>query len=105
MKNVSVDELKLAIDKGEKFKIIDVRTPQELLRGKIADSINIPLDFFETSIEKEVPNKAENVYLYCLSGSRSIIAAEIMRRKGYKNVFNMISGMLSWRAKGYPQVV
>ncbi|EKD87042.1 MAG: rhodanese protein [uncultured bacterium] len=101
MTNVDVDVLRKKIDSGEKIVIIDVRTPQELARGKIENSINIPLDFFEDNIEKKVPSKNENVYLYCLSGSRSIIAVEIMKQKGYKNIFNVISGMLAWRAKGF----
>lgn len=102
--NIQVDVLKRKIDSGGKIVIVDVRTPIEIARGKIEGSISIPLDFFEDSIEKKVPDKKENVYLYCLSGSRSIIAAQIMERKGYKNVFNVLSGMLAWRAKGYPQV-
>ena len=104
MVNIQADDLKRKIDAGEKVVIVDVRTPMEVVRGKIENSINIPLDFFEDSIEKKVPNKNGNVYLYCLSGSRSIMATQIMERKGYENVFNVLSGMLSWRAKGYPQV-
>ena len=104
MVNVGVGELKKKIDSGAKIIILDVRTPQELVRGKIENSINLPLDFFEDNIDKSVPDKNENVYLFCLSGSRSLFAAEIMSRKGYKNVFNVTSGMLAWRAKGYPVI-
>jgi rhodanese-related sulfurtransferase len=102
--NISVEDLKQRIDSGEKITLIDVRTPQELTRGKIDGAINIPLDFFESEIENKVKDKNTNVYLYCLSGSRSIMATQIMERKGYKNVFNVLSGLLAWRAKGYPQV-
>lgn len=44
--NVAVGELKNKIDSGEKIVIVDVRTPAELVRGKIEGVINIPLDFF-----------------------------------------------------------
>ncbi|MBI4097906.1 MAG: rhodanese-like domain-containing protein [Candidatus Levybacteria bacterium] len=99
--NVAAQDLKNKIDSGEKVVIVDVRTPAELVRGRITGAINIPLDFFEDSIEKKVPDKNANVYLYCLSGSRSILAAKIMEQKGYKNVFNLLSGLLGWRAKGF----
>lgn len=102
--NISVEELKQIIDFGEKITLIDVRTPQELTRGEINGAINIPLDFLESEIENKVKDKNTNVYLYCLSGARSLIAEQIMERKGYKNVFNVLSGLLAWRAKGYPQV-
>lgn len=104
MVNVQVDDLKRKIDSGDKVTIIDVRTPMEVSRGKIENSVNIPLDFFDSEIELKVKDKDTNVYLYCLSGSRSIMAAQIMERKGYKNVFNVLSGLLAWRAKGYPLV-
>ncbi len=104
MVNIQVDELKRKIDTGEKITIIDVRTPIEVARGKIVKSVNIPLDFFESEIERKVKDKNSEVYLYCLSGSRSIMAAQIMEQKGYKNVFNVLSGLLAWRAKGYPLV-
>lgn len=104
MVNVQADELKRKIDSKEKIVIIDVRTPMEVSRGKVEGSINIPLDFFESEIERKVKNKNTEVYLFCLSGSRSIIAAQIMDRKGYKNVFNVLSGLLAWRAKSYPLV-
>ena len=104
MVNIQADDLKKKIDSGEKITIIDVRTPMEVSRGKIEGSINIPLDFFDSEIESQVKDKNSEVYLYCLSGSRSIMAAQIMERKGYKNVFNVISGLLALRSKGYPLV-
>lgn len=104
MVNIQVDELKRKIDSGEKITIIDVRTPMEVARGKIENSLNIPLDFFESEIERKVKDKNSEVYLHCLSGSRSLIAAQIMERMGYKNVFNVLSGLLAWRSKGYPLV-
>ncbi len=102
--NVQAEDLKKKIDSGEKITIIDVRTPMEVVRGKIENSLNLPLDFFNSEIEKKVKDKNSEVYLFWLSGSRSLIAAQIMDRKGYKNVFNIISGLLAWRSKGYPLV-
>jgi phage shock protein E len=104
MKSIDAQDLKNKIDKKENIVIIDVRTPQELSRGKIAGSINIPLDSFENEIDSHVTDKNENIYLYCLSGSRSIMASQIMDRKGYQNVFNLTSGLLAWRNKNYPLV-
>lgn len=104
MKNIQAEELKNKIDSGDKLLIIDVRNPQELARGKIDNSINISLDNFENEIGKKVIDQKEAVYLYCLSGSRSYVAAQIMDGMGYKNVYNLVSGMLAWRSKHYPEV-
>lgn len=104
MKNINADELKQKIDSGEKITIIDVRTVPELSRGFIKNSINISLDEFENEIETKVPDKDAQVYLYCLSGSRSSVAAQIMDSLGYKNVYNLTSGMLAWRNKHFPEI-
>lgn len=104
MKNIHAEELKNKIDSGDNLLIIDVRNPQELMRGKLEKSINIPLDNFNNEIEKKISDKNAMVHLYCLSGGRSIIAAQIMDSLGYKNVYNLVSGMLAWRSKHYPEV-
>jgi adenylyltransferase/sulfurtransferase len=99
---ISVETVKNAIDNGDNVTIVDVRTPDEVTKGKIKNSINIPLDDFENNIEKRIPNKKQTVYVYCLSGSRSAMALQIMEQKGYKSAFSMTSGMLAWRAKKFP---
>lgn len=103
MININADELKEKLDSGENILIIDVRNPQEITRGRIPKSINIPLDNFENEVEKEIKNKNDQVCVYCLSGSRSEIACEILEDLGYTNVLNLSSGMLAWRNGNYPQ--
>lgn len=103
MSDIDAEELNEKIYEGESIIIIDVRNPSELARGKIPGSINIPLDNFENEVEEKIKNKDETICVYCLSGSRSAIACEILEGLGYKTVFNLTSGMLAWRNKNYPQ--
>ncbi len=91
-----------ALENNEDVIIIDVRTPQEFSRGNLEGSVNVPVDLVEARMEEVVPDKNKIVYVYCLSGSRSNMAVDAMVKKGYKNVFSMKSGLLSWRAKQYP---
>jgi len=104
MTNINAEDLKEKIDSGDELIIIDVRNKQELQRGKIEKSINIPLDNFENEVKEKVSDKNAEVYVYCLSGSRSMLAAQIMESMGYKNVYNLVSGMLAWRIKHFPEV-
>lgn len=80
---------------------LDVRTSLEYSKGHIARSINISLDELERIVEKMIPDKQATIYVYCLSGSRSIPAVKIMLGLGYTNVFNIPHGLLAWRAHGY----
>jgi phage shock protein E len=104
MNNITADEVKKAIDNNEEFVLLDVRTTGEYARGKIAGSINLPVDEVPEKIEKLIPDKDKTIYVYCLSGSRSVFALAIMEKIGYKNIYDMTNGLLAWRAKGYKTV-
>lgn len=98
---VSAEEVKRSIDTREKFFLLDVRTVGEYARGKIAGAINLPLDEVQSKVESVVPDKSSKIFVYCLSGSRSIYAVEAMVKLGYANTFNVANGLLAWRIKGY----
>jgi len=99
---ISADDLKNLIDSKEEITIVDVRTPQELSRGMIEGSINIPLDQIQDA-EKFLKDNNAKLYVYCLSGSRSIVAVDQLIKMGYKNSVHVESGLLAWRIK-YPLV-
>jgi rhodanese-related sulfurtransferase len=99
---VTAELLKEAIDANEKMHVIDVRTSGELARGKIKGCIHIPLDEIRNKIENVIPDKTSKIYVYCLSGSRSVFAVSEMRDMGYTNVFDVASGILAWRIQRYP---
>lgn len=101
---IDASEVFSAINAKEDFILLDVRTPQEVARGKIEGSVNIPVDRVPEEVENVIPDKSKIIYVYCLSGSRSATAVEAMLNLGYKNVFSMTSGMFSWRAKNYPEI-
>lgn len=100
---IEAKDVKEAIDLKKDFVIVDVRTPGEIEKGKIENSISIPLDRISTVSEK-ITDKEKTIYVYCLSGSRSSLAVDRMLKMGYKQVFSMKSGLLAWRAGGYSLV-
>lgn len=91
-----------AITQKKDILILDVRTEGEVEKGKIKGSLHIPLDQLQSKAEKILTDKEKNIYVYCLSGNRSAQAADILLKKGYKNVSSMKSGLLSWRSNNYP---
>lgn len=99
---ISAEDLKKAIDAKKEISLLDVRTPQEYTKIRIKGSINLPVDDLAGKVEKVMPDKDQTIYVYCLSGARSIQAVTEMIGLGYTNVFSVTSGLLSWRAKKYP---
>lgn len=102
---VDAAEVIEAIQKKKTFVLLDVRTPEEYLRGHIEESINIPVGEISQRVEEELPDKNKVIYVYCLSGSRSASAVLQMQKMGYENMYSMTSGLLAWRSKGYPMTL
>ncbi|WP_310555052.1 MBL fold metallo-hydrolase [Flavobacterium sp.] len=86
--SVSADELEKKI--AEKSLVFDVRKPGEYISEHIIDVPSAPLDFINDHLA-EFP-KEENFYLHCAGGYRSVIAASILKARGYHNVINVEGG-------------
>lgn len=72
--------------------IIDVREPFEFMTGHVKGAINIPPSKLMAGATKlqDVPKNAE-IILYCRTGSRSAVAANILQSLGYTNLTNGIN--------------
>jgi rhodanese-related sulfurtransferase len=99
---VELEDVKIAIDHKDNIILLDVRTPEEVTRGKLPGSINVPVDTVKDKIVSIIPDKSAIIYVYCLTGSRSSQAVSIMKMLGYTQVYSMQYGILGWRAKYYP---
>ena len=66
--------------------IVDVRTPDEFRGGAYPGAKNIPVQDLPARLA-EIP-KDKPVVLYCASGGRSGMAASLLKRAGYTEVFN-----------------
>ena len=68
--------------------IIDVRTIEEWNAGHLASAQHIELQNIAGNIEQLVPDKDQQLYLYCRSGNRSGQAKAVIEQMGYSNVIN-----------------
>ena len=99
MTNISPEEVKSRLEKGEKLNLIDVRQPDETAEYNIG-GIALPLGNIQNMQTEEIDGlKDEEVIFYCRSGNRSGIAAMTMDQMGFSNTKNLIGGMLAWREK------
>jgi rhodanese-related sulfurtransferase len=78
---------------------LDVRDQQEVNLGKIPNAVHISRGNLETKIEAVVPRDAE-VVIYCASGNRSALAADVMQQMGYINVCSLAGGFRGWAESG-----
>ena len=73
--------------------LLDVRTKQEFIEGHINGAIVIPYYEVLKRIEKIIPNKEQEIIVYCKNGGRGVTAVETLIKLGYKNVYNLKGGM------------
>jgi len=99
---VTPDQVKAAMDKGEGAVILDVREPEEYEAGHLPGAILIPLEVLKSKIRKQVPDTSTTVYAYCRGGGRSAMATWRLQRLGFTNVSSMAGGYLAWVEAGYP---
>lgn len=101
-KNISSKQLKEILSSGKKdFILVDTRTPKEHEKESIPKTdILIPFNHIkEKHLELKASTEKTKILLYCRSGNRSAIAAKILARLGYKNLFNLEKGIIEWKAK------
>jgi len=86
------------------FVIIDVRTPEEVADGYIENAIN--LDFYSATFRNELDqlDKNKTYLIYCRSGRRSGNALEIMVELNFREVYHILSGIISWKAEELPTI-
>ncbi len=103
---VSVPALEFAKEiKSDSVRLVDVRTPQEYAEGHICGAVNINVqsEGFVPTVEESL-SKDSTVFVYCRSGKRSLDAAKILTKLGYK-VINLSGGIMEWKEKNLPVVV
>jgi rhodanese-related sulfurtransferase len=91
---MSTDELKARLARGEKPVMIDVRTKEEFKAGHIPGARLMPLDQLP-QLAKSL-NPEDELILVCRSGNRSMQAYRYLERLGFKKLQNLDGGMLDW---------
>ncbi len=94
MKEISVQELKEKLDKGEDFQLIDVREDFEYQTSNLGGEL-IPLGGI--LIETDKIAKDKEVVIMCRSGKRSAAAVMQLEAQGFTNLYNLYGGILAWQ--------
>jgi glyoxylase-like metal-dependent hydrolase (beta-lactamase superfamily II)/rhodanese-related sulfurtransferase len=87
--SVTANELETKMEEDD-LNIYDVRKPGEYLSEHIENAPSTPLDFLNNHLA-EFP-KEDNFYIHCAGGYRSVIAASILKSRGYHNVIDVKGG-------------
>jgi len=101
VREIDVVEARRKLESG-KAKLIDVREESEWAAGHARGAQHIGKGVIERDIEQRVPDKNDELILYCGGGFRSALATDNLRKMGYTNVSSMEGGWRAWQAAGAP---
>ena len=95
-KDIDAQTFKSATNDDPNSVIIDVRSAAELAEGVIPGALHI--DLMSGSFAEKIKqlDKNKSYYLYCRSGNRSGMAAGAMSQWGFKELYNLAGGIMSW---------
>jgi hydroxyacylglutathione hydrolase len=90
LQEISANDFALEMAKPKDINLLDARRESEYRSEHLADAENFPLDFINRNMGKLDPYKT--YYIHCAGGYRSLIAASILKSRGFDKVINIKGG-------------
>jgi sulfur-carrier protein adenylyltransferase/sulfurtransferase len=101
-RDISASDLALRLKNGEKIRLIDVREPHELAISSLPGAVNIPLGQLAGRLSEL--DSAQQLVLFCKTGSRSTRALELLVTAGFRKVKNLQGGINAWAREVDPKL-
>ena len=101
MTDISVEELKQRLDRGDDLFVLDVREPHEHQICNLGGHL-IPLNDLPKRVGELDPSK--EIVVHCKMGGRSAKAADFLRQSGFTRVHNLAGGITAWAERIDPKV-
>lgn len=100
---ISTEALKTLMSSPSKRTVIEALPPKYYAAEHLPGAINIPHDEIQQAAPRLIPNKSEQVIVYCASSDckNSHLAAETLRGLGYDNVYEYAEGKKGWKEAGF----
>lgn len=82
--------------------VLDVRTPEEVSRGKIKGAVE--MDFYADDFDQQLASldSSKVIFVYCAKGGRSSKTMNKLSNMGCKTVYNLDGGMGAWLGAKMP---
>ena len=101
IEHVEVDTFETKLNTLENAFLIDVRTPAEYKSGHIYGATNIDFNQFENmKITFGNLDRNQPMLIYCAAGGRSTKTVVLMKEMGFKQIYELSSGINGWKAAG-----
>ena len=110
IREITAEELHQEMENNREHVIVDVREPGEFQNWRISGAMLIPRGVLEPAVDLDNPQRnqalsnarGQKVVLYCSTGGRSALAADVLQKMGFTDIESLAGGITNWRNSGYP---
>jgi rhodanese-related sulfurtransferase len=102
VREINIDQYRQMRESGEDHILVDVREDSEWAAGHASGALHLGKGIIERDIEAKVTDRDKNLVLYCGGGFRSALAADNLRKMGYKNAISLDGGWRAYSESGLP---
>lgn len=104
VKTINSTDVGALLQKNNKIVVLDVRTPGEFNSGHLKGAINIDLHQSDALNRISKLDKNATYLVYCRTKNRSGVVVNNMIQNGFKDVYQMMDGMVGWNQNNLPVV-
>lgn len=112
IREIAPHALQEDLAKGVDMVLIDVREPAEFERRHLPGALLVPRGMIEASADPDYRHRIEalcdarsrRVVLYCQSGGRSAMAADVLQQMGFEDVWSLAGGIELWMSEDHETV-
>ena len=94
MDEISPQDLKSRLDRGQRPVLLDVRQDWETKLCRLENAVHIPIE--EIEFRTEELNRDDEIVVYCHQGVRSAAVAAYLREQGFAKAVNLGGGLDLW---------
>ena len=91
---ITPQELKARLDKGDAVVLLDVREPEEVAIVRLPGSVHIPMGDIPGRLHDLDPDR--EIVVYCHHGVRSLRVAMFLAGRDFERVKNLAGGIDAW---------
>ncbi|MCW9058515.1 MAG: rhodanese-like domain-containing protein [Gammaproteobacteria bacterium] len=112
IKEIDSDALERMLEEKNNLLLLDVREPSEHEHGHLQGAHLVPRGILEAAADLQFPKhdpvlagaREQPVVVYCATGGRSAMAAEVLQMMGFQEVYSLAGGFMNWAKDQRPVV-
>jgi rhodanese-related sulfurtransferase len=82
--------------------LVDVREDHEWQQGHAVQAVHLGKGILERDLEHTFPDPGKPIIMYCGGGYRSVLAAAVAQKLGYRKVYSLMGGYKGMVAARWP---